>query len=510
MNIGTRIKKGEYWYGGLVSEGYKMPFGFKVFKRINISRSRSNNQTASFLVSSKGRYIWCEEGIKVTVALGYMTVESQGNAQIYFEDNLGTLKNAFLKAKETFFKPTGKLPSENCFRYPQYCTWMACATNQSEKNILNYAESLLKAGLPAGELIIDDGWQSDFGDWTFDMIKFENPKKIIEILKKLGFKIVLWMVPFVSKNSKNFQYLADNNMLVRDASGAIAMRKWWRGTSALIDFSHPAAVEWFMETCNRLKENYGVDGFKMDAGDAKFYRDDDITYGRVTAVKQSYFWAEMAESFAYSEMRASFNNCGQGFISRVSDRMPNWSKRMGLASLVPETLAQGIIGHPFSCPDMIGGGIIQFAKGLRKRDREFLIRSVQCAALMPSMQFSYPIWDFSKELTEKIKAILAKRETFAEYILKLAEDAAKTGEPIMRYMEYGYPNQGLETVTDQFLLGDKYIVAPVIKKLQRKRDIYLPGGYYWKNLLNDQVYKGGQAIEVRAGIDDLPVMERID
>ncbi len=510
MNIGTRIKKGEYWYGGMVSDGYKMPFGFKVFKRINISRSRSNNQTASFLVSSKGRYIWCEEGMTVTVTLGYMIVESRGNAQIYFEDNLGTLKHAYMKAVETFFKPAGNMPAENSFRYPQYCTWMAYGTDQSERNILNYAEGLLKAGLPSGELIIDDGWQSDFGDWNFDMMKFENPKKMIEMLKKLGFDIVLWVVPFVSKNSKNFQYLADNNLLVRDATGAIAVRKWWRGSSAVIDFSNPSAVEWFTEELNRLRETYGVDGFKFDAGDAKYYRDDDRTYGNVSAVRQSYCWAELAEAFSFSEVRASFNNCGQGFISRISDRMPTWSRRNGLGSLIPEALAQGIIGHAFCCPDMIGGGIIRFANGVKKRDREFMIRCVQCAALMPAMQFSLPVWEISKEFTDKLKDTLGKREKLVDYILELAKDSSKTGEPIMRYMEYSYPNQGLETVTDQFLLGDKYIVAPVLKKLQRKRDIYLPGGYYWKNLLNDQIYKGGQAIEVRAGIDDLPVMERID
>ena len=28
----------------------------------------------------------------------------------------------------------------------------------------------------------------------------------------------------------------------------------------------------------------------------------------------------------------------------------------GLASLIPESIAQGLIGHPFGCPDMIGGG----------------------------------------------------------------------------------------------------------------------------------------------------------
>lgn len=37
---------------------------------------------------------------------------------------------------------------------------------------------------------------------------------------------------------------------------------------------------------------------------------------------------------------------------------------------------------------------------------------------------------------------------------------AKTGEPIIRHMEYAFPHQGFVDCRDQFMLGDKYLVAP--------------------------------------------------
>lgn len=46
-------------------------------------------------------------------------------------------------------------------------------------------------------------------------------------------------------------------------------------------------------------------------------------------------------------------------------------------------------------------------------------------------------------------------EKFGSYILGLAKHASKTGEPIVRYMEYEFPNEGYENIKDQFMLGKK-------------------------------------------------------
>lgn len=51
----------------------------------------------------------------------------------------------------------------------------------------------------------------------------------------------------------------------------------------------------------------------------------------------------------------------------------------GLASLIPESIAQGLIGHPFVCPDMIGGG--DLAQATTGVDQELFVRYAQLAAL---------------------------------------------------------------------------------------------------------------------------------
>ena len=59
-------------------------------------------------------------------------------------------------------------------------------------------------------------------------------------------------------------------------------------------------------------------------------------------------------------------------------------------------------------------------------------------------------------------------------ILALARGSARTGEPIVRSLEYAFPHQGYERVNDEFLLGDRMLVAPVVEKDARHRMVNLP------------------------------------
>lgn len=60
------IKENECWWGGEIRFGTKMPFTkdteIKV-DLIGIETADPANQHMPFLVSNKGRYIWCDEGL---------------------------------------------------------------------------------------------------------------------------------------------------------------------------------------------------------------------------------------------------------------------------------------------------------------------------------------------------------------------------------------------------------------------------------------------------------------
>ncbi|MBP1967171.1 hypothetical protein [Paenibacillus aceris] len=67
---------------------------------------------------------------------------------------------------------------------------------------------------------------------------------------------------------------------------------------------------------------------------------------------------------------------------------------------------------------------------------------------------------------------------FGSEILDLAKHSAITGEPILRHMAYEFPEEGMETIQDQFMLGGSLLVAPVIVKGLRTRNVTFSFGIW--------------------------------
>ena len=79
------------------------------------------------------------------------------------------------------------------------------------------------------------------------------------------------------------------------------------------------------------------------------------------------------------------------------------------------------------------------------------------------MQFSAAPWrHLSPEGVALCRAFADLHVAFAPYILECARHAAATGEPIVRAMEYEFPGQGFARPMQQFMLGPRWLVAPVL------------------------------------------------
>lgn len=112
-----------------------------------------------------------------------------------------------------------------------------------------------------------------------------------------------------------------------------------------------------------------------------------------------------------------------------------------MASLIPNQLCQGIQGYAFTCPDMVGGGMLGSFHGEGfQLDEELFVRYAQCAALSPMIQFSAAPWRLlSPEGNRRCLEAARLHTQWAGTIIELARHAAQTGEPIYRYMAYGFP-----------------------------------------------------------------------
>jgi alpha-glucosidase len=171
-------------------------------------------------------------------------------------------------------------------------------------------------------------------------------------------------------------------------------------------------------------------------------------------------------------------------------------------------IIEGLSGYAFSCPDLIGGGEWTSFLDESKLDRELVVRSAQVHALMPMMQFSVAPWRILKpDQLDAVKKAVALRMKYTPLIMKLANEAAKTGEPIMKSVEYVFPDQGFADVKDQFMLGDQILVAPMLEKGKTQREVKLPKGD-WKSD-DGKKFKGGNSYTIDVPLDRLPYFQLV-
>ncbi len=52
---------------------------------------------------------------------------------------------------------------------------------------------------------IDDRWQSAYGDLDFDSAKFPDAPGMVRQLHAMGFKVTVWVMPFVEENSAAYR-----------------------------------------------------------------------------------------------------------------------------------------------------------------------------------------------------------------------------------------------------------------------------------------------------------------
>lgn len=502
------IEKDELWYGGSVNEGHKMPF------QEGYSNSLINfiqgNQAAPLLLSNKGRYIWSDRPFSYSVSHNTLII-NEYDVIIDLQKAGSTLKDAYKAASDKYFPTMGKMPDSKLFTAPQYNTWIELIYNQNQNDILQYAHDIISKGYPPGVLMIDDNWAPYYGKFEFRKDRFPDAKGMITKLHSMGFKVMLWVCPFVSPDSEVGRQLTKEKLLLMSNEGNEnliwndahhpALINWWNGWSAVLDFSNPGAVKWFDDQLQHMINHYGLDGFKLDAGDPEFYTGNVISYIKNTSPNDHCeLFGLFGLKYPLNEYRAMWRRGGEPIAERLRDKFHTWED---LQKLIPHITVSGLLGYAFTCPDMIGGGDYSSFVDVSsdKLNQELIVRSAQCHALMPMMQFSVAPW---RVLDEKhhnaVKKTVELRQKFVPEIMKLAENAAKTGEPIVRNMEYQFPNQGFAAVLDQFMLGDKILVAPMVTK-GTQRTIKFPKGTWIDE--NSKKYKGGKTVKFEVPLEKL-------
>lgn len=516
MELQVLMEPNEYWWGGTSEDGMSCPFDSQTALTHDFT-VMCPNQTMPLFLSNHGRVIWSDDAFSVRIENGEIEIKGKN---VVLESFGSTLRDAYIGAMQAHFPPSGKKLPELFFKTAQYNTWMQLTYNQTQEGILKYAHEIIDNGFAPGIFIIDEGWEKTYGVWDFDRAKFPNPKEMVDELHTLGFVVMLWVVPFVTpcglhfikKAYSKFNPKEWNRIFLRTEDGKIAITNWWNGYSAILDFTKEADVKFLDLQLQNLMTNYGIDGFKFDGGSVSSYSEECCINGTPektsTPQQRNIAWNDFGSRYSYHEYKDTFKGGGKRTIQRIQDKYHAWGHD-GLAELVPCAILQGLIGHPYICPDMIGGGAWSDRELNIPVDQELFVRMAQTSALFPMMQFSWAPWEaVDNDHLKMIRNAAKLHIQFSEKLLSLINDCYQTGEPILRCLEYNYPGMGYEKINDIFMLGEDILVAPVQKKGETMRTLNLPNGK-WK-YINGEVMEGNREVTVIASIDTLPIFEKLD
>lgn len=170
-------------------------------------------------------------------------------------------------------------------------------TDINQTALIGHAERIVRSKYMYSVFEIDDMWIASYGDLSFDSIKFPDPKAMIKRLHDLNFKVTLWVTPFCDYSSEVYvEGMVKRYWVMKKVRNEVevvtelipATVLWWnnqRNGSAVLDVTNPEAIKWFVDRLNRLKSDYGIDGFKMDAGETVYIPsliDPDVLYHNVS------------------------------------------------------------------------------------------------------------------------------------------------------------------------------------------------------------------------------------
>jgi alpha-galactosidase len=153
-----------------------------------------------------------------------------------------------------------ELPQKPTFVYN---TWVPFFKDINEQLVMQLAKAAAAAGMK--EFIIDDGWQTNYGDWEIDRVKFPNGlKPVFDYIKSLGMKPGLWVsVGSAATTSKVYQQ--HPSWFVQNKAGKNA--NLHVAESALAIYSACFSTGWkdyIKNILTRLAVDYGLEYLKLD------------------------------------------------------------------------------------------------------------------------------------------------------------------------------------------------------------------------------------------------------
>jgi alpha-galactosidase len=140
-----------------------------------------------------------------------------------------------------------------------WCSWYCYWRQVSERDILDNLAAMDRLDLDVGVVQVDDGYQSEVGDWLTTSDRFRSLSALASAVTATDRQAGIWTAPFlVGERSKLANQHPD--WLV---GGAVANESNWDQRVLVLDVTHPKAAEHLRNVYRSLADD-GFSYYKID------------------------------------------------------------------------------------------------------------------------------------------------------------------------------------------------------------------------------------------------------
>ena len=309
-----------------------------------------------------------------------------------------------------------------------------------------------------------------------------------------------------------------------------------------IDPTNPETRAYVWEKCKQHYYDFGIDFFWLDNSepDLTKYDFDNFRYYLGPAMECSNIYPQWYSRVFFDPMsqtdKQPVNLLRSGWAGSQKYGNVLWSGDVpssweALRDQITAGQNIGIAGIPWWNTD-IGG----FMEG-NVNDPDFqqlLIRWYEWAVFTPVMRlhgdrepFTIPplddrdwgggylhtgqsteMWALGDQIFQIMKQGYDLRRQLKPYLKRIFLEAHENGSPLMRPMFYEFPEDPkCWELSDQYMFGPDYLVAPILHPDTFVRNVYLPGGQ-WEDIHTGTTYPGGRVVRVPAPLTYIPVFKK--
>lgn len=449
-----------------------------------------------FYMSSRGYGVFMHTSTPVTVDFGKYFA---GANKMMIGDDVADLFIFIGEPKDILDEYTDLTGKASMPPLWSFGFWMSRITYFSEKEGREIAKNLRKNKIPSDVIHFDTGWfDVDWrNNYEFASERFDDPAKMMADMKKDGFNVCLWQLPYFTPRNTLFNEIVDNGLAVKDRKGNIPYE------DAVLDFSNPETVKWYQAKLKHLMDQ-GVAVFKVDFGEAA--PAEGIYHSGRTG-----FYEHNLYPLRYNKAVAELTQREKGYTLiwarstwAGSQRYPlHWggdaaTTNGAMSATLRGGLSLGLCGFSFWSHD-VGGFVTKSPEELYKRWTPFgmLTSHVRSHGEPPTEP-----WLYSEDFLKSFRNADNMRYELMPYIYAQAKESSEKGLPMMRALFVEYPQDpGSWLIDNEYLFGSDMLVAPLFEEVT-ERDVYLPPGQ-WVDYQTKKVYNGGWH---RIAAGELPII----